>query len=50
MFRRLFPNLAKLDGGKLIGLAILAVFVWIAIAGLTESYFISQDWIHEASR
>lgn len=45
MFRRLFPNLAKLDVGELLGVAVTIIFLWVAIAGITEGYFIDRGWI-----
>lgn len=45
MLKRLFPNLAKLDGGKLLGWAITMVFLWVSVAGITEDYFVFQGWI-----
>jgi hypothetical protein len=45
MWKRLFPSLAEMDGGKLMGWAITAVFLWVSIAGALEGYFISQGWI-----
>jgi len=45
MFKRLFPTLANMDGGKLMGWAFTALMLWAAIAGSVEDYFISQGWI-----
>jgi len=45
MLQRLFPTLAKLDAGSLLGIAISAVFVWVLIAASTERFFVSRGWI-----
>jgi len=45
MWKRLFPNLARIDSGKLFGWCFTAILAWIAIYGVTLDFFISQGWV-----
>jgi hypothetical protein len=45
MWRRLFPNLAKLEPAKLMGLAMTVVYIVLGIAANVQHFFIEQGWI-----
>jgi hypothetical protein len=45
MWKRLFPSLAKIEPVKLVAAATTLIYLWVAIAGALEDYFIAQGWI-----